>query len=178
MLKKGKSFPSMLFFRDTSWNYSSTGKNHLTYLFSFLHRCDNGRVIQKHIEKECGIFRCKYFARYFSCSQSILSFWEPEILVVQKRSVYIRTYARAYNWNMGKYIFFSWKHFIIKSGWLINLSRYIGVFACLKGTSRPWPVTSLWWCCCFQLTTNCCIFLRIYLLKMSWGKRRKSFMSP
>jgi len=44
----------------------------------------------------------------------------------QGRSVHIRTYARAYSWNLEN-IYFSFIEsvFIIKSGWLINLSHYI-----------------------------------------------------
>ena len=45
---------------------------------------------------------------------------------VQGRSVRIRTYARAYSWNLEN-IYFSFPEsiFITKSGWLINLSHYI-----------------------------------------------------
>ena len=44
----------------------------------------------------------------------------------QGRSVHIRTYARAYSWNLEN-IYFSFPEsiFIIKSGWLINLSHYM-----------------------------------------------------
>ena len=38
---------------------------------------------------------------------------------LQGRSVHIRTYAHAYSWNLENI------YFIIKSGWLINLSHYI-----------------------------------------------------
>ena len=42
------------------------------------------------------------------------------------RSVHIRTYARAYSWNLEN-IYFSFPEsiFIIKLGWLINLSHYM-----------------------------------------------------
>ena len=45
---------------------------------------------------------------------------------LQGRSVHIRTYARAYSWNLEN-IYFSFPEsiFIIKSGWLINLSHYM-----------------------------------------------------
>ena len=48
------------------------------------------------------------------------------LTVIQGRSVHIRTYARAYSWNLEN-IYFSFPEsiFIIKSGWLINLSHYI-----------------------------------------------------
>ena len=46
----------------------------------------------------------------------------------QERGVHIRTYARAYSWNLGKNTFlFPERIFTIKSGWLINFSYYIGV---------------------------------------------------
>ena len=69
--------------------------------------------------------------------------------------------------------------FIIKSGWRINFSHYISVFACNQHLMLPLsyplffsvntvpviPIT-IW----VKETTNFCISLRIYLWKMPCGK--------
>ena len=149
-------FGRCYFFRDSSWKDSFTGINHVSLLLSKpLPQWSNHSETHLRIMRD-SIFRCDYWARYISSSQSTLSFWEPEILVVLKRTFHMRTYSRAYSWNLKKIFIFLFPEsiFIIKSGWLINLSHYIGVVARMKGTSRPLLVTSPWWRYCFSVVFN------------------------
>ena len=67
--------------------------------------------------EECLLFYS--FVCSFVCFFSVLS------------SVHIRTYARAYSWNLEKYVFFYFPENIvcIKWGWLINFSQLTAAFS-------------------------------------------------
>ena len=111
--------------------------------------------------------------------------WRPRELSCSRRlaSIYARTPVRtrtAEIWKKDVFLIFSKQiFFIIKSGWLINFSRYIGMFTLVFALSFfYYSIILMASLAIFSrkhstLPTTPETFLRINLLKMSCGKRWK-----